>query len=294
MSLAHDIVKATHVASYAAISPSRPELSQAGKTVLITGAATGIGLAISKAFTEANAATIVMIGRRPDILDAAVSEIRGLLKSPTAKVIGHPCDVADGASVAKLWDHLDQSGVVVDVLVLNAGVSGPAGPLVEAEGIWDAFEINAKGILNLVQRFWKQPNRNPEKALSLVNISTMVIHYFDVLGHMPTYSLTKNAGTLLVQLMAKDTPVDKMQCVSFHPGKINTASAQSAGIPAELCTEDANLPGSFAVWAASPEAAFLHGRFVWAEWDVGELKQGELRKKIDENPNFLKLGLHGF
>ena len=31
------------------------------------------------------------------------------------------------------------------------------------------------------------------------------------------------------------------------------------------------LPGNFAVWLASPEAKFLSGRFVWAEWDVDEL-----------------------
>jgi hypothetical protein len=54
-----------------------------------------------------------------------------------------------------------------------------------------------------------------------------------------------------------------------------------------------NLPGQFAVWAASPEAEFLHGRFVWAGWDVDELRAGELRKRIEEDPNFLKIGVLG-
>jgi hypothetical protein len=31
------------------------------------------------------------------------------------------------------------------------------------------------------------------------------------------------------------------------------------------------LPGDFAVWLASPEASFLAGKFVWAQWDVDEL-----------------------
>jgi hypothetical protein len=57
-----------------------------------------------------------------------------------------------------------------------------------------------------------------------------------------------------------------------------------------------NLPGSFAVWAASKEAAFLHGRTVWASWDVEELATGDVRKRIDEDFYFLKgsiVGLDG-
>jgi hypothetical protein len=54
-----------------------------------------------------------------------------------------------------------------------------------------------------------------------------------------------------------------------------------------------NLPSHFAVWAASPEAKFLHGRFVWAAWDVEQLQSGELRKRIDEESTFLKIGING-
>jgi hypothetical protein len=57
------------------------------------------------------------------------------------------------------------------------------------------------------------------------------------------------------------------------------------------CIED--LPGQFAVWAASAEARFLHGRFVWTEWDVEELKSGEIRKRIDEDPQYLQIGVKG-
>ena len=54
-----------------------------------------------------------------------------------------------------------------------------------------------------------------------------------------------------------------------------------------------NLPGQLAVWAASPEARFLHGRFIWAEWDVEDLASGDVRKKIDEDPWYLKVGIKG-
>ena len=54
-----------------------------------------------------------------------------------------------------------------------------------------------------------------------------------------------------------------------------------------------DLPGAFAVWAASKEAEFLHGRYVWASWDVGELSKGETRKCVDENPDYLRVGIVG-
>lgn len=54
-----------------------------------------------------------------------------------------------------------------------------------------------------------------------------------------------------------------------------------------------NIPGGFAVWAASPEAQFLHGRFVWSTWDVNDLASGELRSQIDSDPWLLKVGVKG-
>lgn len=54
-----------------------------------------------------------------------------------------------------------------------------------------------------------------------------------------------------------------------------------------------SLPGHFAVWAASDQASFLHGRFVWASWDVNELQSGQARQRIDNDAAYLRLGVHG-
>lgn len=50
------------------------------------------------------------------------------------------------------------------------------------------------------------------------------------------------------------------------------------------------LPAHFNVWIASPEAEFLKGKFVWANWDVGELKS--LAKEIKESM-LLRIHLNG-
>lgn len=53
------------------------------------------------------------------------------------------------------------------------------------------------------------------------------------------------------------------------------------------------LCGAFAVWASSEEAAFLHGRFVWASWDVEELQTGKIRERIEQDPYFLRVSIEG-
>lgn len=52
-----------------------------------------------------------------------------------------------------------------------------------------------------------------------------------------------------------------------------------------------SLPASFHVWLASPEARFLKGKFLWANWDVDELKA---RAKAIESSATLSIGLNGW
>jgi hypothetical protein len=52
-----------------------------------------------------------------------------------------------------------------------------------------------------------------------------------------------------------------------------------------------SLPASFIVWLVSPEARFLKGKFVWANWDIDELKAQA--KKIEQT-EYLSIGLVGW
>jgi hypothetical protein len=52
-----------------------------------------------------------------------------------------------------------------------------------------------------------------------------------------------------------------------------------------------SLPASFNVWLASPEARFLKGKFLWANWDVDELK---CKAKEIEAGTQLSIGLVGW
>ena len=54
-----------------------------------------------------------------------------------------------------------------------------------------------------------------------------------------------------------------------------------------------SLPSAFSVWAASKDARFAHGRFLWAAWDVNELASGELRERFKSDDDFLRVGVSG-
>jgi NAD(P)-dependent dehydrogenase (short-subunit alcohol dehydrogenase family) len=155
-----DFTSTIHRTAYPAISPTKPSLSQAGKTVLVTGGGTGIGKAIAHSFVLASAATVIIIGRRVSKLQEAAGELEaaGKQAGKTVKIMAKGCDVADDEQVKHLWDGLEKEGVHVDVLILNSGILSPAEPLFETgtAAVWTIFEVNVKGPLHFAERFHKQ------------------------------------------------------------------------------------------------------------------------------------------
>jgi hypothetical protein len=130
----------------------------------------------------------------------------------------------------------------------------------------------------------------------LVNVTTASIHILQhpIVAERPAYSLTKASGTLAVQILANTIPSDVMQIISFHPGMLFGDGWVAMGVTEDMFPFDNHdLPAGFAVWASSKEASFLHGRYVWASWDVSELSKGETRARIDEDGEYLRIGMIG-
>ncbi|KAK2060396.1 short chain dehydrogenase [Colletotrichum caudatum] len=282
-----NFTKTIHKKPYPAIFTSRPELSQNGRTVLVTGGSAGIGFAIAHGFAQAGAKRIIILGRRQNLVDEAVSKLEREYQG--VQFSGVQSDANDLEHSEKLWKGFEEDGTVIDVLVLNAAKISSDGPILALgrDDVWESFTMNARSLLDFSERFYKQKNGEGRQKF-LVNLSTEAIHDFQKAGPWPAYSASKSAGTLLIQLIAKDTSPESMQVINFHPGLVRTSPFQD--VPEDFYPfDDAALPGSFAVWAASEEARFLHGRFVWAKWDVEELKTGEIGDKIRKNDNYLKI-----
>jgi NAD(P)-dependent dehydrogenase (short-subunit alcohol dehydrogenase family) len=119
-------------------------LKLAQKVAVVTGASTGIGLAIAKRFVS-EGAKVYITGRRQAELDAAVQAIGGDVES--ARV-----DSANLEQVQALFDSIKQKHGKLDVLVANAGGGAfmPLGQITE-EHFDDTFSRNVKGTLFTVQ-----------------------------------------------------------------------------------------------------------------------------------------------
>jgi NAD(P)-dependent dehydrogenase (short-subunit alcohol dehydrogenase family) len=161
-----------HAKSYPAISPTRPELTQAGKGVLITGGGTGAGFAMAQAFIRASAATIVIVGRRADVLDTACSQLEQEANnmSTGTKVITLACDVTKTEEVDALWKELEAKNIFVDVYVANAAKFTEVKPMLElgTEEVWSQVETNVKSPLYFAEKFHAQSGAGEKQKVRLV------------------------------------------------------------------------------------------------------------------------------
>ena len=116
-----------------------------GRTALVSGASSGIGLAVAGALAAAGA-HVALLARRADRLTARAAELG-------AGALAIPCDLTDAAAVTRAVALArDNFGDVPDILVNNAGIFAPA-PLAEMTEIafWDTVAVNLVGPFLLVR-----------------------------------------------------------------------------------------------------------------------------------------------
>jgi len=108
-----------------------------GRTVLVTGANTGIGLAVAKGLA-AKGATLILHGRDRAKLDRAVEAVAAVARVPMSRVVA---DFADLAAVARLAREIEAKAPALDVLVNNAGVIRDRMELTR-DGYETTFQVN--------------------------------------------------------------------------------------------------------------------------------------------------------
>ncbi|KAK3325960.1 hypothetical protein B0H66DRAFT_144341 [Apodospora peruviana] len=281
-----------HSKAYPAIDPTRPELSTKGKNIVITGAGAGIGYEMALRFAKSGAANIGIIGRRAALLESAKTTIESA--SPDTKVHVLVTDIVDSAALQAAADTfiaaLPESNKKIDVLVANASYLMKIKAIEESDPTdwWDTFEINVRGSFNLLRAF------GPAVATDggvVINVSSGAAHLPYIPGYA-AYHSSKLAAIKVFDYYGIEHP--GVRVVHMHPGVIMTEMgvAASTGGGPKMPVDDIDLPASFAVWAASPEAAFLDRRFVWAHWDVDSMKAQAA--EIIANPSKFTMTLSGF
>ncbi|MFZ0183745.1 MAG: SDR family NAD(P)-dependent oxidoreductase [Nitrosotalea sp.] len=142
------------------------------KLVVITGSGTGIGKAIAIKFAE-NGANIVILGRRREPLEDAAKELEQVISkvnSGSFVKIFSGVDVSDEEGVSKMFEELKKSHGGVDIVVNNAGVSGPVTCFANSP----ISEFKSTVGIHLTGTFWtsSQAIKTMKPGSKIVTIST--------------------------------------------------------------------------------------------------------------------------
>ena len=185
-----------------------------GKTILVTGAAGGIGRATSIECAKLGAKLVLT-----DINEAGLIETKALLEG-----VGHECIFADLTSQEAL-DDLVSSLPMLDGFVSNAGVTKPTPvKMISKEALERIMSINTYGPIYLTQRLLKKKKFNANASLVFtVSIGGV---YTTAPGNA-MYGASKGALQVFVRNVALEG-APRIRCNSVNPGMVNTNLAGRA------------------------------------------------------------------
>ncbi|MFM9857423.1 SDR family oxidoreductase [Pseudoxanthobacter sp. M-2] len=188
------------------------------KTVLITGASSGIGAAIARELGRAGA-RLALGARRTDRLEALAAEIGG-------DVLVRRLDVTDRADVAAFADAARERFGGIDVIVNNAGVM-PLSPMASLKvEEWERMvDVNIKGVLYGVAAVLAE--MTARGSGHIVNIAS--IGALRVVPTAAVYCATKYAVRALSEGLRQENERIRVTCV--HPGVVESELADTITDP---------------------------------------------------------------
>lgn len=226
-----------------------------GKTALVTGGNSGIGLAVARRFA-AEGARVFVTGRRQAQLDDAVRLIGG-----DAEAIQG--DVTSAADLARLFDTIGTRAGKLDILVTSSGVSEPSTIHDITEDHFDrTFDLNVRGMLFTVQG-----------ALPLMGAGGAIVLIGSIAGAIGTpaygtYGASKAAVRAYARTWTNELAPHGIRANVLSPGPIDTPMFNDASdevrrsLTAQIPLGRMGRPEEVAaavLFLASDESSFIAG-----------------------------------
>lgn len=239
-----------------------------GKTAVVTGGGSGIGLGAAQRFVD-EGAFVYLFGRRQAALDAAVARLGNSARA----VRGSVTDLAD---LDRLYQAVKAERGRLDILFANAG-TGSFAPLggITPEHYDQIFDVNVKGLIFTVQ-----------KALPLMSAGASIILTGSSTGVMGTpqfsiYSATKAAVRNLARSWSLDLRQTGIRVNVLSPGPTRTELAVEVVGEDALDALGATTPlgrmgdpaetGAVAAFLASSDSSFMTGGEVFVDGGLAQV-----------------------
>ncbi len=192
-----------------------------GRTALVTGGYSGLGLEITRALVGAGARVLVP-ARRLDVAEHALATQLAI-----GSVSVHPLDLADLASVASYADAVLASAPSLDLVIANAGIM--ACPETRVGAGWESqFATNHLGHFALVNRLWPLL-RSGARVVSVSSGAHGIggmnwddVHFNAGYDKWRAYGQSKTANALFAVGLDRRSAAAGVHAYSCHPGSILT------------------------------------------------------------------------
>jgi len=187
------------------------------RIALVTGAAQGIGEAVSREFAE-RGVDVAMLDINEEKLNASADAIRAA--NPERKIIAVPCDVGDQASMDAAFAKVIEAFGRVDILVNNAGLwRDNRGKFHETDpATWERrWRVNVFSMMYLSKL--ALPGMLAQEFGRIINVASVAGVYG--LANMVDYSTTKGAMISFTRALAKETAEKKVMVTCVSPGSVD-------------------------------------------------------------------------
>ena len=253
-----------------------------GRAAIVTGANQGLGKAIARTFVQAGA-NVMLCARDETKLTDVVAELREFC-DPGQQVEAIQADVSKKGDVDQLISAALAAFSQIHILVNNAGVYGPKGPIEEVD--WEewvrAIEINLLGSILTARAIL--PHFRSNRYGKLIQLSgggaTAPLPF------VSAYAASKAGIVRFMETLAEEVKAERIDVNSIAPGALNTrlmdeileagpekvgksfyertlAQKSSGGTPLERGAE-------LAVYLASSASDGITGKLISAVWDPWE------------------------